>query len=57
MVQEAASQVGKGTRQQAPVLAACIFLRLDVLSSVAIRAIEVITIAYRAMAAMCYSED
>ena len=48
MVEEAASQVGKGTRQHAPVLAACIFSHLGELSSVAIRTIEVITLAYRA---------
>ena len=40
--------------QQAPVLAACIFSHLGELSSVAIRAIEVITIAYRVMVGMCY---
>ena len=46
MVYEAASQVKKCTRQQAPVLAACICSHLGELSSVAIRAIdhEVMTI-------------
>ena len=57
MVEEATSQVGKGTRQHAPVLAACIFSHLGELSSVAIRTIEVITLAYRAMVARCYFED
>ena len=58
MVEEAAvSQVGKGTHQQVPVLAACIFWHLGELSSVAIRIIEVITLAYRVMVVMCYFED
>ena len=47
MVEEATSQVGKDTLQHAPVLAACIFSHLGELSSVAIRTIEVITLAYR----------
>ena len=57
MVEETPSQVGKGTRQQAPVLAACIFSHLGELSSVTIRTIKVITLAYRTMVAMCYFED
>ena len=46
MVDESASQVKKGMRQQAPVLTAYIFSHLGELSSVTIRVIEVITIAY-----------
>ena len=61
MVDEDATQVRKGTRQQAPVLTTCIFSHLDEFSSVVIMVIQVITIVYRAMhmhmVVMSYFED
>ena len=49
MVDQASQQVAKGRRARAPVLAACIFFHLGELSPVAIKTVEIITMAFRKM--------
>ena len=57
MVDQASQQVAKGRRVRAPVLAACIFSHLGELSPVAIKTVEIITMAYKAMVSKMLFED
>ena len=57
MVEEAAALVRGGKRARAPVLMPCIFSHLGEFSPVALRAVEVITLAYKATAAQRVFED
>lgn len=57
MVEQAKRQVTKGRRARPPVLAACIFSHLGELSPVAIRTVELITLAYKAMVSRMLLED
>ena len=57
MVDQASQQVAKGRRARAPVLTACIFSHLGELSPVAIKTVEIITMAYKAMVSKMLFED
>ena len=57
MLDQAKAQVAKGPRARAPVMAACIFSHLGEFSPVAIRVVEIITLAFQGMASRQVFED
>ena len=57
MLDQAKDQVTKGRRARAPVMAACIFSHLGEFSPVALRTVELITLAFKEMANKQYFED